>query len=242
MDTDSPRGSLLGSEESPLSGLPAGARRVALVVLVGVLAVDVSLQAAEILLFGVGQLDGAGNFLAAWDLVKASLAAVALIFVAWQFRSKTFAAFGAVYFVVATEDLLGFHHAAGHRAAALLRAVVPDVGWVVAHAQPIGQFLVMTLLAVVGFAFIWVWKRPKDHTARRARLVLTGILVTLYFFAGGVDFLGAMLPGKLWPAVEESGERLVMTVSLAYAMGLASVRLRRLLTGDLRMRTLRRSR
>ncbi|HZJ47919.1 MAG TPA: hypothetical protein VFD97_02650 [Acidimicrobiia bacterium] len=175
----------------PLSGLPAAASSVALVVLVG-----------------------------------------ALLVIAKQFRSKTFAAFGVVHFTVATEDQLGLHHIFGPRAASLIRSATSHTGWISAHAEAVGQLVFLTLLAAVGVAFVWAWERPKELIAIRARLVLTGLLFALYLFAGGVDFLGAMLPGKLWPIIEESGERLVMTVSLAYVSGLVSVWFRRILKED----------
>ncbi|NIA25418.1 MAG: hypothetical protein GWP04_07585, partial [Gammaproteobacteria bacterium] len=139
-------------------------------------------------------------------------------------RSEAFAAFGIVYFVVASEDQLALHHVAGRRAASMIHAALSDMGWVSVHAQAVGQLLVLTLLAAAGLALIWVWKRPASKAERRARLILTGLLIILYVFAGGVDFLGSILPGRLWPAIEESGERLAMTLSLAYAAGLVSIR------------------
>ena len=208
----------------PPSGLPTAASSVALIVLVLALVVDVALQTAEIVLYGIGGLDGAGNFLGSWDLAKAILTTAALLISAKRLRSAPFAAFGIVYFVVASEDQLALHHVVSRRAASLIRTAVSNVGWTFAHAQAVGQLLVLTLFAAAGLALIWVWKRPAAKAERRARLVLTGLLVTLYVFAGGVDFLGSILPGRLCPAVEESGERLAMTLSLAYVAGLVSIR------------------
>lgn len=201
-------------------GLPVAAARITLVVIVGTLVADAALQAAEISLFGAGGLDGYGNFLAPWDLVKAILTVAALLFVAERYRSKPFAAFAVVYFLVEAEDQLGLHHAAGLRIANVLVRILPG-SWIAAHARPVGTFIFMTAFALIGFGMIWVWKGPRDRRARRARLVLTGLLVVLYLLAGVLNFLDTVFPSKWWPALEETGERVLMTLSLGYSLGLA---------------------
>ncbi|GBE22460.1 hypothetical protein BMS3Bbin01_01835 [bacterium BMS3Bbin01] len=201
-------------------------------VLVGALVVDVTLQVAEVLLYGAGQLDGAGNFLALWDLAKAALTTAALLFAAHRFRSKIFASFAIVYFAVAAEDQLDLHQRIAGRVTSLVRSVLSAGGWIPAHSEALGQLLFLTAFAAAGFVFIWVWRPAAGSTEHRARLVLTALLVTLYVFAGVVDFVGSVVPDRRWPIIEESGERLTMTLSMAYAAGLAFVSLRKRAPGE----------
>jgi hypothetical protein len=204
---------------STLIGLPLPAARVTVTVIVVTLVVDTTLQAAGIGIYGARGLDGSGNFLGSWDLLKAVATVLALLWVAWTLRSRPFAAFGIVYFLVEAEDQLGLHHAAGARVAKVLVRVMPG-SWVAAHSRPVGTFVVMTLFALVGFGLIWVWEGPREAHARRARLVLTGLLVVLYLVAGVLNFLDTVYPSKWWPALEETGERVIMTLSLGYSLGL----------------------
>ncbi len=210
---------------SELIGLSTFASRVAMVTTVVTLILDETFQVAGTVFYGVGRLDGAGNFLSWWDLLKVVVTAAALLYVAWRYRSASFGGFTIVYFLVAAEDQLGLHHAAGRRVGRLL-ARTWEGGWIAAHDRQIGTLVVMTAFAVAGFLLIWVWERPQDARVRRAQIVLTALLVVLFGLAGGLNFVDTVLNSRLLPALEETGERVVMTLSLGYTLGLASMRRR----------------
>jgi len=200
------------------------AARIAFTIIVLGLVLDAVFEVIGARRSGLDRLDGSGDFLGAWDLLKSLVTVGALLLVARRFRSMPIAAFGIVYFLVEAEDQLDLHIVFGDRVARLIRSMVHGGGWEVAQAQPLAELAVLTFFAVAGFGLIWVWKGPPNAIARSARLVFTGLLVVLYLFAAGVDFLGAILSSKWPPALEETGERVVMTLSLGYALGLAAVR------------------
>ena len=143
--------------------LSVASTRVAIMVLVVALVGDAALQVVEPLRYGADSLDGSGNALAWWDLVKATATVVALFGSAKWFRSGALTVLGVVYFAVATEDQLGLHHAVSRRVSRLLAARLPDITWASTHVQALAQLLVLTLFASVGFVLIWVWRRPASR-------------------------------------------------------------------------------
>jgi hypothetical protein len=194
------------------------------VVLVG----DVTFSVVEALRYGVPGLDGSGNALGWWDLCKAVAITVALVIAAGRLRARVLQVIGAVFLIVEIEDHTDIHHAISRQLARTLSTHLSGAVWTPARVQAVSQLLVLTAFALIGFALIWLWQAPVHPAARQARLVLSFLLGTLYVFAGGVDFLGKILSGAFWPAIEEVGERLVMTLSLAYTAVIASVGRRRL--------------
>lgn len=186
---------------------------LAFVVLAIALLGDIGFSAVEAIRLGPSGLDGSGSALGLWDLCKAVVIMAALAIAARRSREKVLAVIGAVFLALVVEDQIDLHHAVSQRLLSVLSGHLSEAA---------SQFVVLTALAVAGFAAIWLWRSPTHPTARRARVVLSLLLGTLYWFAGGVDFLGKVLPGEFWPIVEEVGERFTITLSLAYSVWIAS--------------------
>ena len=202
------------------TGLPPHAVRVALVALVGVLALDVSGQLIIVVARSWDALVQ-GQILDAWDLVKGA----AICFLLWKAaraaRSWNLAAFGLLFLLIGFGDQIRIHSWAGQ----LLGRLLQSGGQVERQvALQIGQALALVLMATAGGALVWSWRQPALLSLRRSRTILSTLLVLMFLLAAVLNFVGSMMTSAWLSIAEEVGERLVLSAAVAYACGLAAVR------------------
>jgi len=186
--------------------------------------IDGALEATAMARGGVMSLTGRRDLLGTWDIIKTLLMMVALLVTAGRSRSRVFTALGLLFLVIGIEDQVALHAPLGHYLAGALRIETWSTLWDVPGSHKIGEFLVLGLFGVLAFVLTWTRRRPPLRTLRRARTVLTLLLVVLFFFAGVVDFINSIYGGPVLEFIEETGERISLSVSLAYAVGLVSIR------------------
>ena len=176
---------------------------------------DVVLLASGYVEHGVKGISSGYLLLDYWDIAKAVAIGAALLLVAHRAESASIRFLGILFLILALEDLITLH---GIFAAVLKRlsgGVIPN---------RVGEFIALAGFGVVAFFFIWIRNPPHHRMLRRARVFLTVLLVTLFFFTAVVDFF-ALQGSSVTAIVEESGERLTLTITLAYAAGLASIKI-----------------
>lgn len=206
------------------TGLPTRSREIALFALVATVLVDLLLQFLAFRESGVDGLTGGQDLLGSWDLAKAIAAGGALLLAARRSQRHLLGAMGFVFVIIGIEDMIALHAVVGHALADLIRfdTWVPGVG--VYGSHQLGEFISMGLFGAAAFVFVWARRSPYNRTLQRVRMILTLLLVAMFVFAGFVDLL-ASAEGELVPALaEEVGERLTLTLAMAYASGVAAVR------------------
>lgn len=172
--------------------------------------------------FEAGRLvQGRGPLLDGWDAGKAAAAAIGMLVIAWYVRSPGSAVFALVFVLIGLQDELAWHGSAGASVSSafdfrLLQKVLP------ASPEAWGQFLVLTALAATGAIFIW-FVPDRWPGFRSIRNVLTILLGALFLFATVVDLLAdAASPGSVLTLLEESGERLTLSLTVGYVAGLVA--------------------
>lgn len=209
-----------GEEQLHWTGLPQPARRVALLVLVVVLALDLSGQLVVVVERSWDSIIQ-GRILNAWDLAKAAVVAALLVWGARESRSRNLAAFGILFLLIGLEDQVRFHAGAGRVLSRILRSTNLFEG---RQALDIGESLALIALAAGGAALVWSWRRPALRSLRRGRLILSILLIALFGLAVVVNYVGNLTRTQWLGIAEEVGERFVLTLTVAYAAGLATVR------------------
>ncbi|MGZ5384953.1 MAG: DUF5671 domain-containing protein, partial [Acidimicrobiia bacterium] len=136
--------------------------------------------------------------------------------IAW----RPIATLGVLFVLVGIEDQIAIHGELGKAIAGLLRfnAWIPGVG--AYGANNIGEFLAMAIFGVVAFVLIWAHREPPDRTMGRARLILTILLVAMFFFAGVIDLITAAGRSLTSMLIEELGERGALSLSVVYVLSL----------------------
>lgn len=196
------------------SGLHKPARQVAVFVLALTLLVDLLLIALDYEQHGRRGISGGYYLVDFWDVAKALAAGAALLVAAQRGRSRAIRVLALVFILLAVEDLIGLHGYFGAALKALSGGLVP---------VRLGELIAFVGFGLLVFGLVWAGKPPRDQQLRRARLVVTVLLFALFLFTGLVDYFAGHSPTPL-SLLEESGERFVLTVSAAYAAGLAATR------------------
>jgi hypothetical protein len=155
-----------------------------------------------------------------WDLAKAITVGTALIYTAGRIAWRPIATLGVLFVLVGIEDQIAIHGELGKAIAGLLRfdAWIPGVG--AYGAINIGEFFAMATFGVVAFVLIWSHRVPPDRTMGRARLILTILLVAMFFFAGVIDLITAAERNLTSMLIEELGERGALSLSVVYVLSL----------------------
>jgi hypothetical protein len=205
------------------SGLPADARRLAWILLFAVVIVDGIIQYATLRRRGWPALAGGENLLGFWDLAQALAVGIALIYTAGRTESRPIATLGGLFLLVGIEDQIEIHGRLGDGIADLFdfQSWIPGIGEY--GASNIGQFVAMALFGVVAFVLVWAGRAPAVPGLRRARVVLTGLLILMFFFAVVVDLVTAAERSLEILLVEELGERSVLGLAAVYSLSLLSV-------------------
>ena len=200
------------------SGLSKSARQVAVFVLAVTLFADLVLLALDYGEHGLKGISGGYYLVDFWDVAKAVAIGGLLLTVAQRLESVAIRMLGFVFLILGLEDLITLHGIFGKALNRLTADLVPErVGEIVAFAG----FGLLTVYLV------WVRNKPTSMTVRRARLMITVLLAAMFFFTAGVDFFaagGQTAVTRVVALIEESGERFVLTLTMAYAAGLASMR------------------
>ena len=157
----------------------------------------------------------------AWDFGKAIAIGLLLSWTARGARAPNLGAFGLLFLVIGIEDQLRFHSFAGRILGGFLRSVYMIEG---GAETRIGEFIALLVMAAAGALLVWGWRRPARRSLRRARLVLSALLVALFMFAVVLNVMDGSWSLEELRIAEEVGERLVLTAAVAYAAGLSSVK------------------
>jgi hypothetical protein len=202
------------------TGLSPEGLRLAWILLGTVFIIDVVLQLAAALQGGRVALGNSRSLLGMWDLAKAITVGTALIYTAGRIAWRPIATLGVLFVLVGIEDQIAIHGELGKAIAGLIRfdAWIPGVG--AYGAINIGEFLAMATFGVVAFVLIWSHRVPPDRTMGRARLILTILLVAMFFFAGVIDLITAAERNLTSMLIEELGERGALSLSVVYVLSL----------------------
>jgi hypothetical protein len=206
------------------TGLPPDARRLAWALLIMVVVMDGVIQYVTLRQRGRLALAGGEDLLGLWDLCKALAVGIALIYTAGRAESRAAGTLGALFLIVGIEDQITIHGRLGEAIADSFRfeAWIPGIGRY--GAVNIGEAVAMALFGVVAFILVWTGRRPRYPTLQRARLVLTVLLVAMFFFAVVIDLITAAGRSLTSLLVEELGERGVLSLAAVYSLSLASVK------------------
>ena len=206
------------------SGLPPDARRLAWILLVAIVIVDGIIQYAALRNRGRPALAGGENLLGFWDLSKALAIGIALVYTAGRAESRSTGTLGALFLIVGIEDQIAIHGRLGELIADLFRfdAWIPGIGQY--GAVNIGEAVAMAIFGIVAFVLIWTGPRPRHQSLRSAQVILTVMLVAMFFFAVVIDLITAAGRSLTSLLVEELGERGVLSLAAVYSLSLASVK------------------
>ena len=163
-----------------------------------------------------GQLNsGRAPFLDIWDLTKAVAVGVLLTASAWRVRSVGLASFGIAFVLIGIADETNVHSTIAQG----LIGLSPFEGLFDLHptaTQGIWELVILLSISVAGLILLLLlpgggtWYPP---VKRR----LIALIVGLLFFAGVVDAIDHLTGIQgVWSLVEESGERLVLSLALAF--------------------------
>lgn len=204
--------------------MPSDARKVAWLLLIVVAIIDGVIHYATLRRRGWPALAGGENLLGFWDLAQALAVGIALIYTAGRTESRPIAILGALFLLVGIEDQIEIHGRLGDAIADLFQfqSWIPGIGAYGAHN--IGEFVAMALFGVVAFVLVWTGRAPTHSGLRRARIILTGLLVLMFFFAVVVDLVTAAERSLRILLVEELGERGVLSLAAVYSLSLASIK------------------
>ncbi|MDH3398730.1 MAG: hypothetical protein OEM81_13005 [Acidimicrobiia bacterium] len=192
--------------------------------LIIVVVVDGVIQYVTLRQRGRPALAGGEDLLGFWDLAKALAVGIALVYTAGRTESRAVGTLGALFLVVGIEDQIEIHGRLGKVIADLFRfdAWIPGIGRY--GALNIGEAVAMALFG--GVAFILIWTGPKPHYPglQRARVILTVLLVAMFFFAVIIDLVTAAGRSLASFLIEELGERGVLSLAAVYCLSLVSIK------------------
>ena len=197
-------------------GLTRPARQVAVFVLVAVVLADLLLLALDYRQHGLRGIAGGYYIVDFWDVAKAIGIGAALLVAAHRGKSRAITVLAVVFLLLAIEDLITLHGVVGYVLRALSGGLV---------SRQLGELIAFGGFGFLVFVLVWGGNQLENPRLRRARLVVFSLLVALFIFTGVVDFFADdTIPGvSPLSLVEESGERLVLTLTSAYAAGLAAI-------------------
>ncbi len=181
----------------------------------GLVAIDLALT---VIAYLAGELNsGRAPFLDVWDLAKALTIGVVLMGSAWRVRSVGLASFGIVFLFIGLADETNLHSTIAHSTIRLS----PFEGLLELHptiTQGIWELLILLSIGTAGMVLLVLVPGGGSWYPEVKRRLIT-LLVGLLFFAGVVDAIDHVTGIQgVWSLVEESGERLVLSLALAYVV------------------------
>ncbi len=165
-----------------------------------------------------GQLEsGRAPVLDMWDFAKALAIGALLLASARRARSGGLALFGIVFLLVGIADATNLHMTIAQS----LIGLNPFDGLLGLHptsTQGLWELAILLIISTAGLLLVMRFPGSWDrYPAVRRRLV--ALMVILLFFAGVVDAIDHLTGIQgVWSLVEESGERLVLSLTLAYVV------------------------
>ncbi|MGY1673604.1 hypothetical protein [Geodermatophilus sp. SYSU D00710] len=221
--------------------------RLSVAALVALVAVDLALVVASVghLLTADGPADRGGpwvletdrGFAEQWGYLQQATIAFLLVVLALYSRRWVFLPWAAVFAAALADDSLRLHENRGAWLADRLgeRLWFPD-GLLGLRANDLGEILVWGLLAVVPVVAAALLHRRSDAATRRASLGVAALLAGYVLFGGLVDQLHVLVMhtaiGDAVGTVEDGGELVVLSLTVAYALGLLAAARRRPGTPD----------
>ena len=151
--------------------------------------------------------------------------AVLLLVLCWSTRHLVWAAYAAVFLSALADDSLRLHENKGAWLADRLaaRGWFPPDGFMGLRADDLGELVVWGLLAAVPVFAALLLHRRSDRWNRRASLGMAGLIAAYVFFGAVVDQAHVLVLdtwlGDVVGTVEDGGELVVLSVSLAYVVG-----------------------
>jgi hypothetical protein len=200
---------------------PARSREVTRFIAATLIAVDLLLTGFTFWDLAASLRTGLLSFLEAWDVGKGATALIALAFISFRVRSPSLGVFAAILGVITMLERTGAH---GRVARWILRnfdlstAALDGV-----DRLALVELLLLSSIAVVAAVVIW-FSRRKERDLSFVRRDLLLLLAALWIFAVGVDYVSSFTGSSVWRFIEETGERVVMSILLGYIFG---IRLRR---------------
>jgi hypothetical protein len=159
---------------------------------------------------------GRAPLLDQWDLVKSAGIAALLLTASIRIRSAGLSAFGATFLLIGLIDGTAAH-AVLARPLARLIPFDEIFGVHPTSAEGVAELVVLLAIGVVMLTVILIVPdRWSLYPPVRRRLL--ALLIGLVFFAGFIDLVDDLTGIQgVWSLVEETGERLMFSLTLAYA-------------------------
>lgn len=201
---------------------PARSREATRFIAATLLSFDVLLTAFSLWDLGSSVRNGLISFLEIWDVGKSGVALVVLSVIALRTRSLSLGVFAAILGVITMLEGTGAHDAfatwildrLGIASKSIQAGVRPHV---------YAELLILSTLAVCAAIAIWLSRRrERDLAFMRRHLLL--LLVALWVFAVGLDYVASLTGAEAWRLVEEGGERAVMSIFVGYVLGIRLAR------------------
>jgi hypothetical protein len=207
-------------------------------VLVPLVLVDLAFVVASVWHLALGRREGAwvletdGGYAEQFGYLQQGAIALLLLVLALITRRGVFAAWGSLYACALADDSLRLHENKGAWLADRIGEHLwfPD-GLLGLRANDLGEILVWGLLAVLPLAAVVLLHRRSDPVTRRLSLGVA-VLLAAYVVCGGViDQLHVLVMntavGDAVGTLEDGGEMIVLSLTVAYAAGLLLAALRR---------------
>ncbi|MGY1711345.1 hypothetical protein ACI8AC_17750 [Geodermatophilus sp. SYSU D00758] len=158
-----------------------------------------------------------------WGYALEAGVVAALLVVAERLRYGTALAWAACYAVVLVDDAVSLHERVGH-ALVDVGLLPPEVAGF--DGQQVGELLAFGLIGLVPLVAVAVVHLRSGPAGRRFSWVMAGWFVALMFCAVVLDGAHAVLHGTpafdgLLGVAEDGGELVVLSLTLAFAAGLA---------------------
>lgn len=214
------------------------AERMSVPVLLTLVAVDLAFVATSVASLIGGDREGPwaletdGGWAEQWGYAQQAAIAVLLLLLTLLSRRWVFLPWATVFAAALADDSLRLHENKGAWLADRLgeRLWFPD-GLLGLRANDLGEILVWGLLAVVPLTAVVLLHRRSDRATRRASLGLAALLAAYIFCGGVIDQVHVLVMntpiGDAVGTIEDGGELVVLSLTVAYAVSLVATARRR---------------
>lgn len=169
-------------------------------------------------------------WLQAWVFIQGLLAIVGIAALAYALRERGYAVFGALFLILVVEDWWQVLAPVRLKMRQAIHAVIPGLGDAkgrLSAADPADLIVVLLGSSVV---LVALWASRQEN--RRHLFWLSGFLALGFAFGGVVDLYNDYNFSRLGIYIEEFGEAIAVSGTLAYLIGVNAWRLRTGLAAD----------